>query len=193
MFDPVFCPDQKADPDAIAARSKKAAIYAWLAFLFIFIKCVATYEYVERNAIIPQQWWDSIISTCPVWKKSHTFHNFTLVHTGYVVMMPALFLMNYLKHRRWAKTGVPPIETPQVVRAAYWIEVITKVTAFALIDVLIKKTTVAIYGTTNIEPYPGFFKVFIQIFMLAFVAGPCTQLIRRELAAKFGEERKKQD
>ena len=111
LFDPVFCPSPNEDPKVSAARSRKAALWAWFIYFIICVKVVILYEYVERNAIIPQQWWDVIISTCPIWKKSHTFHNFTLVHTGYVAMMPAFYWVNYLKHKQWAKTGIAPIET----------------------------------------------------------------------------------
>ena len=95
----MFCPSPSEDPKVIAARSKKAAIYAWVIYLLVFIKIVILYEYVEHSSVIPQQWWDSIIKTCPVWKKANTFHYSTMVHTGYMVMMPSIYLWNYMKHR----------------------------------------------------------------------------------------------
>ena len=53
MFDPVFCPSSNEDPKAIAARSRKAALWAWFVYFIICVKVVLLYEYVERNAVIP--------------------------------------------------------------------------------------------------------------------------------------------
>ena len=53
MFDPVFCPSRDEDPKVIAARSRKAALWAWCIYFIICVKVVLLYEYVERNAIIP--------------------------------------------------------------------------------------------------------------------------------------------
>ena len=182
FYEPVFWPSLDEDPKIVAARSRKAAIYAWLVYLFICVKIVLLYEYVERNAVIPQQWWDVIIQTCPIWKKAHTFHNFTLVTSGYVSLMPAHFLMNYLKHRRWAKTNIPPIEKPCVAWKAYCIEVVAKIVAFALaFFIVVKKAPIWIYGTSNIEPYPGFCKHFITCMCMALIGGPYTQMLRRKL------------
>lgn len=49
--------------------------------------------------------------------------------------MPAFYLMNYLKHKRWAETGVAPIEHSQVKGKAYWIEAVAKVLFFAALIV----------------------------------------------------------
>ena len=54
MYEPVFWPSLDEDPKIVATRSKKAAIYAWLVFLLLFIKVVILYEYVERQHVIPQ-------------------------------------------------------------------------------------------------------------------------------------------
>ena len=184
MYEPIFWPSHDEDPKVVAARSKKAAIYAWLVFLFLCLKVVLLYEYVERQHIIPQQWWDVIVKTCPVWKKSHTFHNFTLVHTGYVGILPLLFHVNYLKHKRWAETGLPPIETSQVVGwKAYSIECVVKAIGFGIIQIATKKLPVIIYGTSNIEPYPGFFKCFLSMIAISILSGPFTQFLRTSLAA----------
>ena len=184
FYEPVFWPSPDEDPKVVAARSRKAAIYAWLVYLFVCIKIVLLYEYVERNAVIPQQWWDVIIQTCPIWKKAHTFHNFTLTTSGYVVLMPAHFLVNYIKHRRWAKTNTPPIETPQVAWMAYCIEIVAKVVAFGLtFYIWVKKAPYWIYGTSNLDPYPGFFKHFVTMMCIALISGPYTQMVRRKLAS----------
>ena len=53
MYDPVFCPKPEEDPKMIAARSRTAAIRAWLVYFLICIKVVLLYEYVERNHMIP--------------------------------------------------------------------------------------------------------------------------------------------
>ena len=185
IYEPVFWPSLTEDPQIVAARSRKAAIYAWLIFLLIVIKVVLLFEYVDRYVAIPQQWWDVIIATCPIWKKSETFHNFTLVHTGLVVMMPAHFLFNYLKHKRWAETGVPPIETHHLTSKAYWIEVVAKAFGFLAMSFIVRdKGPKWIYGTSNIEPYPGFVKCFLFMFILSWLGGPYTQMIRRKLAPR---------
>ena len=98
--------------------------------------------------------------------------------------MPAYFLMNYLKHKRWAKTNIPPIETPQVAWTAYCIEIVAKIVAFALAHIIVaKKAPLWIYGTSNIEPYPGFCKHFAEMMCIALIWGPYTQMIRRKLAS----------
>ena len=53
FYEPVFWPSLDEDPKVVAARSRKAAIYIWLVYLFICVKIVLLYEYVERNAVIP--------------------------------------------------------------------------------------------------------------------------------------------
>ena len=53
FYEPVFWPSPDEDPKVVAARSRKAAIYIWLVYLFICVKIVLLYEYVERNAVIP--------------------------------------------------------------------------------------------------------------------------------------------
>ena len=104
------------------------------------------------------------------------------MHTGFVVMLPANYLMNYFKHKRWAETGVAPIETSEVKRKAYWIEVLAKIAIFATVNFCLKKAPILIYGTSNIEPYPGFVKAFVTMFMLALIGGPFTQMVRTRLA-----------
>lgn len=110
LFDPVFCPAPDEDFHRTASRSKKAAIYAWLVFFLICVKIVVLYEYVERNSLVPSQWWDVLSKTCPVWKKANIFHYSTMVHTGHMVMVPAFYFWNYIKHRRWALMGHKTLE-----------------------------------------------------------------------------------
>lgn len=100
MFDPVFYPNPKEDRKISIERARKATIYSALYFLFITVKVVILYEYVDRNSIIPQQWLDTIVSTCPIFKKTHLFHHFTLSHTGYVITVPMQYFWNYrrIKH-----------------------------------------------------------------------------------------------
>ena len=93
--------------------------------------------------------------------------------------------MNYLKHRRWAKTGVPPIETHQLTRKAYWVEVVAKVVGFAAMSIIVRdKGPKLIYGTSDIEPYPCFVKCFLFMFILSWLGGPYTQMIRRMQAPR---------
>ena len=109
-------------------------------------------------------------------------------------MMPAHFLMNYLKHKRWAETGVPPIETHQLTRKAYWIEVVAKALGFIAMSFIVREEGPKwIYGTKNIENYPGFVKCFLFMFILSWLGGPYTQMIRWRLAPSDLQQRTRTD
>ena len=105
MFDPVFRPKSNEDPKITSARSKWAFVYSAFVYFLICAKMTALYLYVDENYPVPQQWMDSIIKTCPTFKKRNLWHHFSIVHTGFVIIICATYLWNYTKHRGIAQAG----------------------------------------------------------------------------------------
>ena len=86
-------------------RSRTAAGYACLYYLLLSVKIIVLYENIERNNLIPQKWWDAILSTCPNYLIKHTFHNFSMFHLGYIITVPLSYLTNYWRKKRVLRTG----------------------------------------------------------------------------------------
>ena len=98
LFDPVFYPGPEDSSATIVARSRKAFLVCALVYVAIVVKMVLLYDYVDSNNVIPQQWFDVIKQTCPVFKKSGLFHHFSIVYTGVVAFVPGMYFFNYVKH-----------------------------------------------------------------------------------------------
>ena len=100
MFDAVLYPSSLEDPKISAARSLKAFYISMLVFVVFLIKITALYIYVDQSNIIPQQWLDSVYSTCPVFKKANLFHHASLSHTGYLFALPCFYFWNWRAHEQ---------------------------------------------------------------------------------------------
>ena len=106
LFDPIFYPNPREDPDHCFRRARKAFIYSVILYVLLIVKIFFLYEFVERNQIIPDQWLESIYKTCPVFKKNHLFHYFTLSHTGLITIVPLQYFWNYLRLKNIKNNGI---------------------------------------------------------------------------------------
>ena len=108
FYDPIFFPKKiEGEKNMVKAveRSRTAAGYACLYYFLLSVKIIVLYENIERNNLIPQKWWDAILSTCPNFLIKHTFHNFSMFHLGYIITVPLSYLTNYWSKRRVLRTG----------------------------------------------------------------------------------------
>jgi hypothetical protein len=101
MFDPVFYPKVGENMNVSVQRAKKAFQISAFCYLLILCKMIGLYLYVDSTSEIPEQWFDSIKATCPVFKLSNLFHHFSITHTGYLTMLPSCYLWNWLRLRQW--------------------------------------------------------------------------------------------
>lgn len=177
MFDPVLFASQHEDPAISTARSFKAFIISALFFILMLLKVTAFYLYVDSNNVIPQQWLDSVYSTCPAFKKANLFHKAGLSHEGYLFAVPCFYFFNWYRRASYAKQGKHPTE-PKVT----WFESAFRVVSFLVCDHLV--TDVApklIYGTTDIDTVPMLIKRASLMVALSWVNGPLSDWLRTKL------------
>lgn len=94
MFDRVFFPANE-DAKVSVERAYRAFQNSLMCFGAAFVKITCLYHYIDANNVIPQQWWDSVIQTCPVYKKSGLFHYFSMSSTGYLFAVPCLYYFRW--------------------------------------------------------------------------------------------------
>ena len=195
LYDPIFFPQKIEGRENLVRaveRSRTAAIYACGYYLFVCVKLALLYEYIERNNVIPQQWWDSITLSCPDFQIKHTFHNFSIFHAGYIITVPMSYLNNYWSKNRMLKTGENYIETSSIKPAMKVLEGVLRTGIFLYIgmDLIRKKLPMMIFGTLNLQPYPGFIQFASLKGSMMILYGPCTQWLRRNFTSS---ERVKQN
>jgi len=153
LFEPVFYPKRGENMNVSVTRARKAFIISAVFYAVVLVKMIGLYLYVDRNNVIPQQWLDSVIQTCPVYKLSNLFHHFSITHTGLVILIPSYFLWNWLVLRQRQKEGKTPIEGSEITG---WLEASVRILGFVVLDYLLTDAgPKLIFGTKNFNPFPG--------------------------------------
>ena len=107
-----------------------------------------------------------------------------MFHAGYVVTVPLSYLINYWNKKRMLKTGEKSIEASDVKPTMRVFEMALR-TGILLIwmDLVRKKFPMLIFGTLNLQPYPGLVQFASLKGFLLLLYGPFTQWLRRNFTS----------
>ena len=79
-----------------------------------------------------------------------------MFHVGYIITVPLSYLNNYWSKKRMLKTGEIFIETTNVKLTMRVFEGALRAGILLIwMDIVRKKLPILIFGTLNLQPYPG--------------------------------------
>ena len=79
-----------------------------------------------------------------------------MFHVGYIITVPLSYLTNYWAKKRMLETGETFIEASNVKPSMRVFEGVLRVAILLIwMDIVRKKLPMLIFGTLNLQPYPG--------------------------------------
>ena len=184
LYEPIFYPKANENPKISAQRSRNAFLVSSAIFVALSFKMTGLYLWVDANNVIPPQWLDSVISSCPKFKKSHLFHHFSMANTGFVAVIPFTYMWNYFKHAAWSEHGRPKDVATGSIPS--WC-LMTGARAFMLLlgeHVITDRLPILICGTKDLEPFHDFAKNFVLVLYITWLTEPFSEWLKHSKLAQ---------